>query len=89
MSALSLAPSARRTRQKNGEQCGFYPGCAAGEHRAGSAPRFDQARSDFKRAWRTFSARRTETDYQAWRDQRDWTTRKHAMRDRGVQVPLR
>ena len=26
-------------------------------------------------------ARRTEADYQAWRDQRDWTTRKYAMRE--------
>jgi len=41
------------------------------------------------RAWRTFSARRTEADYQAWRDHRDWIARKYAMRDRGEQVPLR
>jgi hypothetical protein len=34
-----------------------------------------------------FSARRTEADYQAWRDERDWTARKYAMRDRGAQVP--
>ena len=70
-------------------QCGFYPGCNAGEHRAGSAPSFDRARSDFERGWRTFSARRTEADYPTWRDQRDWTERKYAMRDRSEQVPLR
>lgn len=67
----------------------LFPGCKAGEHRAGSAPTFDEARSDFERAWRIISARRTEADYQAWRDQRDWTERKYAMRDRGEQVPLR
>jgi hypothetical protein len=67
-------------------QCGFYPGCRAGEHRAGSAPSFNQARSDFEHAWRTFSARRTEADYQAWRNQRDWTERKCAARLRGKKV---
>jgi hypothetical protein len=67
-------------------QCGFYPGCRAGEHRAGSAPSFNQARSDFEHAWRTFSARRTEADYQAWRNQRDWTERKYAARLRGKKV---
>jgi hypothetical protein len=70
-------------------QCGFYPGCNASEHRAGSAPSFDQARSNFESAWRIYSAARTEADYQTWRDQRDWTTRKYAMQDRGEQVPLR
>jgi hypothetical protein len=61
-------------------QCGFYPGCNAGEHRVGSAPSFDRARSDFERAWRTFSARRTEADYQAWRDpaRLDGTEVRHA-----------
>lgn len=31
----------------------------------------------------SFSARRTEADYQAWRDQRDWTERKYYTGDRG------
>ena len=38
-------------------------------------------------AWRKFSAKRTEADYQAWRDQRDWTARKYAMWDRGELMP--
>jgi hypothetical protein len=36
-----------------------------------------------------FSANRTEVDYQAWRDQRDWTAWKYTMLDRGERVPLR
>jgi hypothetical protein len=34
-----------------------------------------------------FSARRTPADYQAWRDARDWTTRKYAMWERGERMP--
>jgi hypothetical protein len=60
-------------------RCGFYPGSDPGECRAGVAPTFDQARADFEAAWRVFSARRTEADYQVWRDQREWTERKCAI----------
>jgi hypothetical protein len=63
--------------------CGFYPGSNPGECTSGTADTFEQARADFEAAWQTFSARRTEADYQAWRDQRDWTERKYAMWDRG------
>ena len=68
-------------------QCGFYPGSVPGEYRYGTSPSFEQARSDFEVAWRIFSASRTEADYQAWRDQRDWTARKYAMRERGEKFP--
>jgi hypothetical protein len=47
----------------------------------------DQARLDFEVEWRQFSARRTPADYQAWRDQRDWTARKYAMWERGERFP--
>ena len=33
--------------------------------------------------WQRFSAKRTEADYQDWRDQRDWTTEKYRRFDRG------
>ena len=68
-------------------RCGFYPGSDPGECRGGVAPTFDQARAHFEAAWRVFSARRTQADYQAWRDQRDWTERKYAMWDRGERFP--
>jgi len=42
---------------------------------------------NFGQAWRVFSAKRNEADYQAWRDQRDWTARKYAMRERGELMP--
>ena len=69
--------------------CGFYPGCGPAEQRSGTTDTFDQARADFEKAWRAFAANRTESDYQAWRDQRDWTARKYAAIDRGENVGLR
>jgi hypothetical protein len=69
--------------------CGFYPGSDPGEQRSGTAPSFEEARAQFKRAWLVFSANRTEADYQVWRDQRDWTARKYAAWDRGEKVPVR
>jgi hypothetical protein len=66
--------------------CGFYPGCEPGEHKSGSAPDFLTARCDFESAWRVLSSKRTEEDYQAWRDQRDWTARKYAMFERGQKM---
>jgi hypothetical protein len=30
-----------------------------------------------------FLSKRTEADFQAWRDQRDWTARKYALWDAG------
>ena len=65
--------------------CGFYPGSNPGEQANGTAANLDQARAE--RAWMVFSARRTEADYQAWREQRDWTARKYAAWDRGERVP--
>ena len=59
-------------------RCGFYPGSRPGECTNGTAATFDQARADFEKAWRVFLSKRTEADFQAWRDQRDWTARKYA-----------
>jgi hypothetical protein len=37
-------------------------------------------------AWRMFLPNRTEADFQAWRDQRDWTERKYALWDAGKRL---
>jgi hypothetical protein len=70
-----------------GWSCGFYPGTKPGESLGGTAATFDQARADFEAAWHQFLPKRTETDFQAWRDQRDWTARKYAMWERGEKFP--
>jgi len=48
--------------------CGFYPGSEPGEQTHGTADTFDQARADFEKAWHVFTSKRTEADYEAWRD---------------------
>jgi hypothetical protein len=67
--------------------CGFYPGSHPGKCTSGTAATFDEARADFECAWRVFLSRRTEADFQAWRDQRDWTARKYAMWEAGERFP--
>ena len=70
-----------------GWSCGFYPGSHPGEHQSGTAATFDQARSDFEAAWEVFLANRTQADFRAWRDQRDWTARKYEMWTTGEKLP--
>jgi len=52
------------------EICGFYPDSRPGEHQSDTTPTFNEARADFERAWRVFLSKRTEADFQAWRDQK-------------------
>jgi hypothetical protein len=70
-----------------GWSCGFYPGSYPGEYLYGTAPDFDLARAGFEEAWRIFSAKRTEADFQAWRDQRDRTAAKYAAWERREKLP--
>jgi hypothetical protein len=42
-------------------------------HRGGAAATLDQARPDFEKAWAVFLSKRTEADFQEWRDQQEWT----------------
>jgi hypothetical protein len=67
--------------------CGFYRGSHPGEHQCGTAVSFDEARAAFEKAWRVFLSKRAEADFQAWRDQRDWTARKYAMWECGEKLP--
>ena len=68
-------------------RCGFYPGSHPGEQRGGTAGTFDQARAAFEAAWRVYLPKRSEADFQAWRDQRDWTAEKYRRFDRGERMP--
>jgi hypothetical protein len=67
--------------------CGFYPGSNPSEQQNGTAATFDEARADFGSAWQVLLSKRTEADFQAWRDQRDWTARKYALWDTGKRLP--
>jgi hypothetical protein len=70
-----------------GRSCGFYPGSHPREHQRGTAATFDQARAAFEVAWRVFVSRRTEGDFQEWRDQCDRTAEKYRRFDRGKRMP--
>jgi hypothetical protein len=59
--------------------CGFYPGSHPRECTNGTAATFDEARADFESAWQVFLSKRTVADFQAWRDQRDFTARKYVL----------
>src|SRR5712671_3281068 len=63
--------------------CGFYPGSHPKECTAGTAATLEQARANFEDAWRVFLSNRIAADFQAWRDQRDWTVEKCRRFDRG------
>ena len=67
-------------------RCGFYPGSHPGECSGGTSASFEEARADFEAAWKVFLSKRTEADFQAWRDQRDWTDRKYALWDAGKKL---
>ena len=66
---------------------GFYPGSNPGEITHGTAAVFDRARARFEQAWHAFLSKRTDGDFQAWRDARDWTARKYAMWKAGERLP--
>jgi hypothetical protein len=68
-------------------QCGFYPGSNPGEHRNGSAQSFEAARAAFEAAWRDYLPKRTEADFQVWRDQEAWTAEKYRRFARGERMP--
>jgi len=89
MSGVSAARSHTGSHERWVWFCGFYSGSRPGEQTHGSAATFDQARADFEKAWTVFSDRRTEADFEEWREQRDWTARKYAAIDRGDKVPIR
>ena len=67
--------------------CGFYPGSGPGECTNGTATTLEDARAAFEAAWLVFLAKRTEADFRAWRDDRDWTEKKYAMWARGEKMP--
>jgi hypothetical protein len=68
-------------------QCGFYLGSHPGDHSNGTAPTFEEARADFERAWTAFLLKRTQADFQEWRDQQAWTAEKYRRFDRSERMP--
>jgi len=81
---MILALVALRTGIPHDEQP--YPGCYPRECTDGTAETFDQARADFEAAWQVFLSKRTEADFQVWREQQAWTAEKYRRFDRGERM---
>jgi hypothetical protein len=62
--------------------CGFYPGSRPGEQRYGHAENFQAARAAFDAAWRNYLRKRSEADFEEWRQDAAWHSAKYARRDR-------
>ena len=67
-------------------RCGFYPGSNPGECSGGTAASFEAARAEFETAWHAFLSKRTEADFQTWRDRQAWTAEKYRRFDRGERM---
>jgi hypothetical protein len=85
--AISERTGGRRDEANWDWNCGFYPGTEPGEQKTGSAATFEIARAQFQAAWLVRLSRRTETDFQAWRDDQAFTAWKYAMWDAGAKLP--
>jgi hypothetical protein len=57
-----------------GWSCGFYPGVEPQDYRHGTARTFKAARTAFRNAWRDLLPTLTESNFQRWRDQHDFTS---------------
>lgn len=70
-------------------RCGFYRVSRPGECTSGTAATFESARAAFLVEWAMFLSKRTEDDFEAGRQERDWTARKYAAWERGEKVMAR
>jgi hypothetical protein len=67
--------------------CGFYPGCEIHEITAGTGADYGEAREAVANAWAKLLPLKTEGHFQEWRDFRDFTKWKDAMRDTKLPLP--
>src|SRR5262245_61667449 len=91
------APTCRRSKDAREECWQVYygdvqvgriaiPHRKSGQHVRHRAT-FDQPRTAFETVWRVFLSKRTEADFQAWRDHQAWTAEKYRRFDRGERMP--
>jgi hypothetical protein len=60
----------------------LYPGSNPGEDRHGTAASFETARAAFEAAWREYVPKRSEADFDEWRQDAAWHAAKYARWDR-------
>jgi hypothetical protein len=59
----------------------FYPGSNPGDDRHGTAATFEAARAAFEAAWRDYLPKRSEADFEEWRQDAAWHEAKFARWD--------
>ena len=60
---------------------------ARSEQRYGDAANFEAARAAFEAAWREYLPRRSEANFEEWRDPEAWTAEKYRRFDRHERMP--
>jgi hypothetical protein len=76
----------------NGDQiwrwsCGFYPGCDAGERSEGIQPTYDEAKTEFEKAWERLEPQITADMAEEWLKNQAWTAWKYEMWEAGCKIP--
>lgn len=61
---------------------GFYPGSNPGEQRYGTAATFEAARGGIRSGMREYLPKRTDADFEKWRQDAAWHAAKYARWDR-------
>jgi hypothetical protein len=67
--------------------CGFYPGLEPGQTRAGSAPSYEAARSEFERAWRQLLPELAPESFETYRRHLAFERWKQCMWKEGFKMP--
>jgi hypothetical protein len=67
--------------------CGFYPGCEPHQQSIGTAPTYDQAKAEFKKAWERLQPQITPEMRDEWLQQQAWIAWMYAMREAGCKLP--
>jgi hypothetical protein len=87
-SARSRSGSAfRLTKIRGAGPVASIPVAILGNAQTAPRRRSTWSRADFEQAWVVFLANRIESDFQVWRDQRDWTAEKYRCFDRHQPMP--
>ena len=88
MAPCPSSPAAAIVKILGAGSAAFTRAPIPGEQTSGTGATFDKARKDFEAAWSVFLSKRTEADFQQWRDQRDFTAEKYRRFDRGERMPI-
>jgi hypothetical protein len=67
--------------------CGFYPGLHSGQHRYGTAPSFEEARTGFEADWKDLLPEIPDGAFEEYRLERESRAEMRAIQARGEKLP--